>query len=289
MVMVMVVLGGACGSDDGTAAAPKGKLDVVTTTTQLTDFARVVGGRYVTVHGLLRANVDPHDFEASAVDLVHLANADVTFENGVGLEAWFQATIGNAEPKGVIVDASRGVKLRAGDPHIWQRPLNAKTMVADIANALVRTDAKHAAAYRANERRYQQQLDELDVEVAQAWSSVSSRKIVTNHDAFGYYVDRYDLDFVGSVIPSVDTQAELSAQDVDRLVANIRSLGVKAVFSESSVPGKTAETIAREAHVKVVAGDNALYGDTLGPPGSDADTYLKMIRHNTRVFVDALR
>jgi zinc/manganese transport system substrate-binding protein len=114
------------------------------------------------------------------------------------------------------------------------------------------------------------------------------RKLVTNHDAFGYYIDRYQLEFVGSIIPSFDTSAELSAKDVDDIVAKIKQTGTKAVFSESSLPPKTAEAIARQAGVKVVAGEDALYGDTLGPEGSAGDTYLKMETHNTDTIVKAL-
>ena len=117
---------------------------------------------------------------------------------------------------------------------------------------------------------------------------MANKKLVTNHDAFGYYIDRYGLQFVGSIIPSFDTSAELSGRDIRDLVAKIKATKVKAVFSETSLPPKTAETIGREAGVKVVEGEGALYGDTLGPAGSDGDTYLKMIRHNTRTIVSNL-
>jgi len=118
---------------------------------------------------------------------------------------------------------------------------------------------------------------------------LANKQLVTNHDAFGYYVARYGLDFVGSIIPSFDSQAELSAADIAGVVKRIRATGVKAVFSETSLPPKTAEAIGRDAGVTVVAGDDALYGDSLGPPGSDGDTYLKMLRHNTREIVEHLR
>jgi ABC-type Zn uptake system ZnuABC Zn-binding protein ZnuA len=117
---------------------------------------------------------------------------------------------------------------------------------------------------------------------------LANKKLVTNHDAFGYYIDRYGLQFVGSIIPSFDTSAELSGRDIRDLVAKIKATKVKAVFSETSLPPKTAETIGREAGVKVVEGEDALYGDSLGPAGSDGDTYLKMIRHNTRTIVSNL-
>src|SRR5207249_3393633 len=115
----------------------------------------------------------------------------------------------------------------------------------------------------------------------------ADRKLVTNHDAFGYYVARYGLQFVGSIIPSFDTSAELSGKDISALVAKIKATGVRAIFSESSLPPKTAETIGREAGVTVVEGEGALYGDTLGPPGSAGDTYLKMEEHNTDTIVAA--
>jgi ABC-type Zn uptake system ZnuABC Zn-binding protein ZnuA len=116
----------------------------------------------------------------------------------------------------------------------------------------------------------------------------SRRTLVTNHDAFGYYVRRYGLRFVGSIIPSFDSSAELSGADLADLVARIRATGVTAIFSEASLPPKTAETVGREAGVTVVGGEDALYGDTLGPAGSDGDTYLKAEEHNTATIVGAL-
>ena len=135
---------------------------------------------------------------------------------------------------------------------------------------------------------YTRQLQALDAEVERRLASLANRKVVTNHDAFGYYLDRYGLQLVGSVIPSFDSSAELSGRDIRDLVARIRATGVKAVFSETSLPPRAAETIAHEAGVKVVEGEDALYGDSLGPAGSDGDTYLKMVRHNTRTIVSNL-
>jgi ABC-type Zn uptake system ZnuABC Zn-binding protein ZnuA len=287
-----LALSTGCGDTDASAkqGAVTGRVPVVATTTQLTDFARVIGGNHVDVHGILKANVDPHDYEPSPADVARLASARVIVKNGVGLEDWFDATIRNAEPKAAIVDASTGVALRdAGDPHIWLDPRNVKVMVRNIATALAAADPAHAADYEANEAAYASELDRLDGEIAAEIAGLSNRKLVTNHDALGYYVDRYGLQFVGSIIPSFDTSAELSAADVSGVVTRIRQAGVKAVFSESSVPPKTAEAIGRDAGVTVVAGDDALYVDSLGPPGSDGDTYVKMLRHNTRVIVDRLR
>lgn len=273
-----------------------GRLPVVTTTTQLTDFARAVGGGHVDVYGVLKPNVDAHDFEPSPGDIAKLARAKVIVKNGVGLEEWFDSTIRNAGSKATIVEAATGVSVRRGeggpagegDPHIWQDPRNAKVMVRNIAVALAAADPAHRADYEANEAAYAAELDRLDAEIAGEIAGLANRKIVTNHDAFHYYLDRYGLEFVGSIIPSFDSQAELSAQDISNIVRVVTSAGVKAVFSETSLPPKTAEAIARDAGVRVVAGEDSLYGDSLGPPGSAGDTYLKMLRHNTRVIVENL-
>jgi len=288
ILIALVPVTTACGGGDSrsTSGAGSRRVSIVTTTTQLTDFAKVVAGDRASVYGVLKANVDPHDYEPSPADLRRMGEADVIVKNGLGLEGWFDDTIRSAGPKGQIVDASVGVELRAGgDPHIWHTPTNAKRMVHSIEQALERVDPANKAEYQRNEAGYAGQLDALDAEVEGEIAGLPNKKLVTNHDAFGYYIDRYGLELVGSVIPSFDTQAELSANDVRAIVGKIRSSGVKAVFSESSLPPKAAEAIGREAGVKVVVGEDSLYGDTLGPGGSDGDTYLKMIRHNTRELV----
>ena len=296
VLIVAGALAGACRGEH--AGAKSGKmLKVVATTTQLTDFTRVVAGSRADVYDVVKANVDAHDFEPSPADLEAIRDADIVIQNGVGLEQWLKATIDSAAPQGEIVDASKGVKVRAGaganekegDPHIWFAPANAEIMVANITRALVAADPSGATTYEANQRAYDAELEALDREIASQLSVLTNRKLVSNHDAFGYYVARFGLEFVGSVIPSFDTQAELSSHDISDLVQKIRAEGVKAVFSEASLPPKTAEAIASQAGVKVVEGDDALYGDSLGPAGSDADTYLKMQRHNTRVIVENLR
>ena len=266
-----------------------GTLAVVATTTQVADFARVVGGDRVRVTSLVKPNVDAHDFEPSPADLDAVARADVVLKNGVGLEAWLDDTIKSSGFAGPVVDTSQGVPLRQGeggpDPHIWQNPRNAQRMAANVERALAQAAPGDAARFQANLAAYDRELADLDAEVARQIDSLANKKLVTNHDAFGYYTDRYGLELVGSIIPSFDTSAELSGRDVRDLVAKIRATKVKAVFTEASLPPKTAETIAAEAGVKVVAGDQALYGDSLGPPGSDGDTYVKSIRHNTATIV----
>lgn len=289
----------ACGASSANETGGE-RLRVVATTTQVADFARNVGGDKVQVTQILKPNVDPHDYEPSPADVQAIAEADVVVESGVHLEKWLDQTIESAGFHGTLVDSSKGVTVRrgdgtgeeaAGDPHIWHNPKNAQIMSRDIAAAFSARDPQDKAAFDANLAAYNGRLDRLDTWIAQRIDTVPAdrRKLVTNHDAFGYYVDRYHLTFVGSIIPSFDTSAELSGKRLTTLVAKIKATGVNAIFSESSLPPKTAEAIGREAGVKVEAGENSLYGDTLGPAGSAGATYLDMERHNTATIVEALK
>jgi ABC-type Zn uptake system ZnuABC Zn-binding protein ZnuA len=279
---------GGAGDGDGRGDG----LRVVATTTQVADLAANVGGDRVRVTSLLKPGIDAHDYEPSPADIDAIARADLVVQNGVGLEEWLGDTIESSGFAGPVVDASQGVRLRQvdgeADPHIWQDPGNARRMAANIERGLAAAEPADASAFAANLAAYTKELEALDAEVERQIDSLANTKVVTNHDAFGYYLDRYGLELVGSVIPSFDTSAELSGRDIRDLVAKIRATGVKAIFSETSLPPRAAETIGREAGVKVVVGDDALYGDALGPPGSDGDTYLKMIRHNTATIVGNL-
>ncbi|WP_433366751.1 metal ABC transporter substrate-binding protein [Actinoplanes sp. CA-142083] len=277
-----------CGS--GSASSAGDALAVVATTPEVADFVRNVAGSDVTVTQIIKPGVDPHEYEPTPADIQAIGQAKLVVKNGVGLESWLDQTIQSAGFQGSVVDSSQGVSLRPDDPHIWHNPQNAKIMVANIAKGLAAADPAHAADYSAAARIYSDKLDKLDADNEAAFAKLPAgqRKLVTNHDAFGYYVDRYKLEFVGSVIPSMDTSAELSAKQLTDLVAKIKSTGAKAIFTESSLPPKTAEAIAKQAGVKVIGGEDALYGDSLGELGTPQGTYLGAEEHNTRVIVAAL-
>jgi zinc/manganese transport system substrate-binding protein len=311
-----VLLAAGCGSDgagaSGGTASSGTSLAVVATTPEIADFVRTIGGADVAVTQLIKPNVDPHEYEPTPADIQAIGAAKLVVKNGVGLEAWLDQTIESSGFRGTVVDASQGVTLREGgheegeeaeggevegghageehDPHIWHDPRNAKIMVTGIEKGLAAADPARGATFAANLTAYAAKLDKLDADNEAAFAKLPAgqRKLVTNHDAFGYYVDRYRLEFVGSVIPSLDTSAELSAMQLTDLVAKIRTTGTRAIFTESSLPPKTAEAIAKQAGVKVVGGEDALYGDSLGAPGTPQGTYLGAEEHNTRVIVTAL-
>jgi len=264
-------------------AALSGALTAAATTTQIADFVSSVGGDRLTVVSLLAANQDPHEFEPKPEDVQRLNSAAIVFKNGVGLERHFAKVLDNLPETTPIVDTSRGVRLRQqegeDDPHIWHDPRNAEVMVMNIRDALQRRDPANAAYYAGNTTRYLAQLDELDARIRQLIDAVppSQRKLVTNHDAFGYFTDAYPITSVESVIPNGNTTAEPKPGDTEDLIRKIRAQHVCAIFTESSVNPKLEQQLAADAGVKV---NSNLCGDTLGPQGSDGDSYLKMEESN---------
>ncbi|MFB9308125.1 zinc/manganese transport system substrate-binding protein/manganese/iron transport system substrate-binding protein [Agromyces hippuratus] len=177
----------------------------------------------------------------------------------------------------------------AGNPHIWTDPELAEHMVENIADGLADVPGVDAAAIAQNETDYLAKLDALDDWITENVETVpaADRLLVTNHDAFTYFIDAYDVTFVGSVIPSFDDNAEPSAAEIDALVDRIRATGATAVFSEASISPKAAETIAAEAGVTVFSGPDALYGDSLGVEGSEGATYLGSQLHNARLILES--
>jgi len=175
------------------------------------------------------------------------------------------------------------------DPHIWTSAANAIGMVNAIADGLSDVDATNADAFAANAAAYTAQLEALDVWIMENMNQVdpANRLLVTNHEAFGYFVAAYGVTFVGAIIPSFDDNAEISAADIDTLVAAIRGSGAPAVFSETSLSPAAAQTIATEANVAVLSGDEGLYGDSLGPVGSAGESYIGSMIHNVSVLVQA--
>jgi ABC-type Zn uptake system ZnuABC Zn-binding protein ZnuA len=294
LTLALLALGPIPGLAGATPASHDGTLDVVATTTQLQDLARNVGGARVSVTGILKPNVDPHEYEPRPSDAVALYRAKLIVESGVGLDAWMAKLIDEAGGKAPVFVASNGLRIRQGDaeepkgdPHWWHDPTNFEKAATALAGALGTVDPAGRATYRQNALRYVATLKAMDAANRRMLRAVpvARRKLVTNHDAFGYLAAHYDITVLGSVLGSLSTSAQPSARDIADLVKKIRAAHVKAIFTESSINPKLEQQIAGEAGVKVYAN---LYGDTLGPAGSKGATYVQMERWNVTAIVDGL-
>lgn len=288
---------GATPTGTGQATQDPGgnKLLVVVTTTQIRSMAQSVAADLADVRSILTPGADPHEFEPKPSDVQAISKSALILKNGIGLDDWVDKIITNAAGKQPLVTVSAGVPVHAGDkdepagdPHIWFSVSNAMTMTRNIRDAFIQVDPAHTAQYNANTEAYLARLADLDKYIMDQVATIppDQRKMVTNHDAFGYFIDRYGLIFAGSIIPSMSTDAEPSAQDVADLITKIKTEHVTAIFLESSINPQLAKQIGDDAGVKVV---DTLYGDTLGDKGTPGETYEGMMRFNTDTIVSALR
>jgi ABC-type Zn uptake system ZnuABC Zn-binding protein ZnuA/ABC-type Mn2+/Zn2+ transport system permease subunit len=287
----LLLVAGCSGS-----GSDSGRVSIVATTTQIGDFAREVGGNKVDVHQILAPNTDPHDYEPRPDDVTETADAKIVFENGDNLDAWMDKVVDDSGSDAKVVDLGAGVPLKLPgessgpeasqyDPHWWHDPQNAEAAVREIAAQLSAVDSKDAALFRSNASAYEARLKALDTGIARCFDSVpaADRKLVTDHDAFGYFANRYGIQVVGAVIPSQTTQAQPNAKDLSDLANLVRTEGVKAVFPESSLSPKLAQTIASQTGASA---GYTLYGDTLGPDDSIGSTYLGMEAANANSMVE---
>jgi zinc/manganese transport system substrate-binding protein len=283
---------GGCGSVSATSG---GKIVVVATTTQIGDWARQVGGSSVTVHQILKPNTDPHEYEPRPSDVQATAGATLVLENGDRLDEWAGDLVSKAGGSPKVIDLgarvpvkrpgeSSGAEASRYDAHWWHDPRNAEAAVGAIRDALVAADPRRAAQLDRNAKAYLASLRSLDRQIGECLSKVprAERTLVTDHDAFRYFSNRYGIRIVGAVIPSQTTQGQASAKDVARLVRLIEAENVRAVFPESSISAKLAESIARQSGASATS---TLYGDSLGPSGSAGATYLKMEAANAEAMV----
>ncbi len=276
--------------------APPERPRAVATINILADFVAQVAQDRVEVTSLIPVGGDPHTYEPVPKDVQRVAESRVVFYNGLGLEKWLEELIENAGGQRVSVQLTRGLRPAIQtegryrgdpDPHLWMDLVFAKTYVENARDALAQLDPAGRAVYERNAARYLRELDALHAWIQQQVAQIPPhrRKLVTTHDAYRYFGHRYGFKVVGTIW-GISTEDEPSAQEIARLVDRIRAEGVPAVFVETTINPKLMERVAREAGVRV---GQKLYGDSLGPPGSDADTYVRMMRHNVRAIVEALR
>lgn len=274
-------------------AAPP--LKVVATFSILADFARNVGGDRIAVTSLVGPNGDSHVYTPTPEDARRVAEAALVIVNGLGLEGWVPRLVKAAGGRARIVTATAGIAPRkttpgehadrAIDPHAWQSVANARTYVANIRDALVAADPDGAEAYRANAAAYIAKLDALDAEVRAEVARIppERRKVISTHDAFGYFARDYGIAFIAP--QGVSTESDIGAADLARLIRQIRAEKIPAVFLENLSDQRLMRQIASETGARI---GGTLYSDALTAENGDAPTYIDLVRHNIKALAGAL-
>jgi zinc/manganese transport system substrate-binding protein len=273
----------------GIPARAGDRLNVVASFSILGDFVRNVGGDRVNVTTLVGPDGDVHVYAPAPADAKKIADAKLVIINGLGLEGWLPRLVQSAGSKAVIVAATDGIApLKIGsdaDPHAWQSVVNARIYVANIRDALGAADPADAGFFRANAERYLAKLDVLDREVREAIAQIpqARRKVISTHDAFGYFAAAYGIEFVAPL--GVSTESEASARDIAGIITQIRTLKIPAVFLENISDPRLIRRISAETGAKV---GGTLYSDSLTGEKGDAPTYIDMVRHNIKALTSAL-
>jgi len=272
-----------------------GKLKVVATTTIVADVVHQVGGDLIDLQTLLPIGADPHAFDPRPQDIAAVADADVVFANGAGLEEFLQPLLDSAGASDKMYEVSERIQLLAlddpdhegGDPHTWTDPNNVIIWSENIAKTLSIVDPDNAATYAANSEAYIAELQALDSWIREQVATIPADrlKLVTDHRALGYFADEYGFEQAGALVGSFSSNASPSAQELAALEDVIVAQGVAAVFIGASTNPALAEQVAKDTGVQVVP----VYTGSLTEAGGDADTYLKFMRYNVSAIVEALK
>jgi len=284
----------ACAATALRPAYASDKVNVVATFSILADFVRNVGGDRVEVTALVGPGADAHVYTPSPSDAKKIAAAKLVVVNGLGLEGWLPRLVKSSGGTATTLVASSGITpLRPGgghhaeaDPHAWQSVANAKIYVGNIRDALMTADPDGAATYRSNAEQYLARLDALDREVREAVAQIppERRKVISSHEAFGYFAAAYGIAFVAP--QGVSTESEPSARDLATIIRQIRKQNIPAVFLENISDPRLVERIAAETGARI---GGTLYSDSLTGEKGDAPTYIDMVRHNIRAVSSALK
>jgi len=277
------------------ALAPGERLKVLATTSIVADVVAAVGGERVEVTALVPRGVDPHSFEPTPQDVRRAAEAQVVFENGLGLEAFLGDLVRNAGTGAPLVSVSAGIDpLPAGaeadhgawDPHTWLDPQNVIAWTETIEASLTALDPQGASANASNAHAYRVELEALDAEVEAQLAVIpeAQRILVTDHEEFAYFARRYGFTILGTVIPAPSAAAEPSAQELAALESAIRTTGVRAVFVSSVVSPALARQVAEDTGIRLVT----LYAHSLSDANGPAPTYIDLMRLNARLIAEAL-
>jgi zinc/manganese transport system substrate-binding protein len=265
------------------------RLTVVASFSILGDFARNVGGDRVSVTTLVGPDGDVHVYTPAPADARKIADAKLLIINGLGLEGWLPRLLQASGGKAPIITATRGIApLKVGsdaDPHAWQSVANAKAYVTNISDALAAADPADAGVFRANAQAYLAKLDALDREVREAVAQIpqARRKVISTHDAFGYFAAAYGIEFIAPL--GVSTESEASARDIAGIITQVRNQKIPAVFLENISDPRLMRRISAETGARI---GGTLYSDSLTGEKGDAPTYIDMVRHNIKALTSAL-
>ncbi|OIQ23606.1 zinc ABC transporter substrate-binding protein [Lacinutrix sp. MedPE-SW] len=277
-----------------------GKLNIVTTTTMITDLVKNIGGDLVNVNGLMGSGVDPHLYKASEGDVTKLVNADVIFYNGLHLEGKLVEVfekMNTQSPVALADDLDKSSLIGSDyfasnyDPHVWFNISYFKQFAKKVTLVLIEKDPENAARFSENEKKYLQQLEDLQTKISSTIETLPKEKriLVTAHDAFNYFGKNYGFNVVG--LQGLSTATEAGVQDVQKLATFIIENKVKAIFVESSVPKRTIKAlqaaVKSKGHDVVIGG--TLYSDALGNAGTVEGTYIGMFEYNVNTIVNALK
>ncbi len=284
-----------------TAPAPQtntGGLYVLATTTFLADIARNVAGDRAQVESLLPVGADPHAYQAAPSDVARIAKSTVLIQNGIEYEHFLKPLLENAGGQRLIITATDGLTpnqmdsketpgQKVGDPHLWLDPVLVVTYVENIRDGLIQVDPAGAETYKANADAYIAQLKDLDAWIRTQVETVPAerRLLVTNHEALGYFAQEYGFTVVGSILPSLSSEASASAQEIAASVDAIKASGAPVIFLGDVENAKLAEQIASETGVQVV---NDLHLESL-TDGAPAATYIEMMKYNVTRIIEALK
>jgi ABC-type Zn uptake system ZnuABC Zn-binding protein ZnuA len=297
IVLVLSVGLAACNSNP-TNPENQNNFKVVAVESYLADITRNIGGERVSVSSLIEAGMDPHTFEPTPRDIVAISESRLLIINGAGLESWLNKMVDLKNITIPVIEASSGITPRtpsgselvdeATDPHFWLDPINVKTYVRNIRDALIEMDPTGRKSYEKNAEDYLLQLDDLNTWIAGQVTEIppENRLLVTNHESFGYFADQYGFEIVGTIIPSVSTGAMPTAQQLTDLIQKIKSTHARAIFLEAGTNPELAQTIATETGVTIVTG---LLTHSLTGPDGPADTYIDMMKYDTLLIVSALK
>jgi ABC-type Zn uptake system ZnuABC Zn-binding protein ZnuA len=292
LFFLLLVMATACSP----SASSRSQTDIVilTSTTFLTDITRNVAGDRVIVESLLPVGADPHSYQPTPQDVAKIEQSKLLIINGAEYEHFLEALLENAGGEREIIEASSGLRLRTDaesehgvDPHLWLDPNNVIIYVENIREGLTHFDPDGSAIYQSNADAYISQLEALGTWINEHVSQIppERRLLVTNHEALGYFAERYGFTVIGAVLPSVSSDASTSAGQMAELIEQIKSSGTPAIFLDEVENPALAQQIADETGVTVVA-DLHLESLTDGPP---AATYIDMMKHNVTQIVNALR